>query len=1073
MNLSRSVLASIGLALAASSVQAQQPPTQPPAQQASRGSITGVVTMPSGQPVDQVNIRIVGTSFGTATNPQGRYTIGNISPGIYSIEATRIGLAPSRRDDIRVAAGAPTTVNIEMTERALVLSAVVTTGLADPTSGAKAPFSVAKITPASMPVVSTGDALQQLAGKVAGATIRAAANPGGDLSIQLRSPTSFRGNTQPMIIVDGVIQLQDDPSLASRGLPGADLDINPEDIASIEVVRGAAAAALYGQRAASGVIVIKTNRGESTPQGTTRITWSGEAGLSQLGHMVPLAKSHRFLVDQNNQFIDLFGRPIEGRTRVNDPDQILDNAWGVPTYNHIDQLFGTGTTLITNASVSQSSLATNFNVQLGASNESGVLTRPTAGIERYNIRMNLDHRVGDKLSLAIGSFYNRQFQRTVADGADIFSRMYDIAPDIDLLKRDPVTGDFIPFPEDENQSRFNPLYGETRRDEWNKRAGLQTNFEANYRPTSFLNFQGLFGYQRSDRNAQVQFLLPGELDSDGDINPGTYDISADFDESFNGQLRASTLNGIGDWTLRSSLAVLGPVIKNNGWEVQGDTLIQPQPDLDFARRYAADQTVRDQNTRSYAATIAADYQARYIIDALYRRDGNSLLPADSRWQSNMRLSAAWSVAEEPWWRFAENFPLLKLRYSIGTAGNNPLFSDQYETYLQNAGTERIFKQNMGNVDILPEKVTEQEMGVDLSFRNRFGLQLSYIHTKTLDAIRADTVASYTGFDTQVKNLGNLIGNTLEATFEAQWISRPNLRWSSTLVADRSRVRIDQYPSRCNPPSGTTLQRECEGYVFGEMYGSGFVRDARQLSPRHIASNSLNQFDVNDDGLVVAVGPNGSWTDGKWGTTVTVDGIAYQWGMPIVRGVYDATGLRVSNAVVNMGQALPAAQFGFSNDVIWGKWTFFTQFTGQVGGKLYNRTKEDLYDFELHREVDQAGKPGYAKKPAAYYINQVVAASGSSGLSPDIRVDWFAEDAAYVKLSEAMIRYRFDVIPYLNRIGVKQGTLSLIGRNLFNITKYDGYDPEAPPPPGEGPEVRVDQVSYPRYRSFTFRTQLTF
>ena len=1077
MNLFRSVLVSLGVALiAVPSIGAQETPTP----QTGRGSITGVVTLESnGLPVDQVNVRVVGTSFGASTNAQGRFTISNLSPGIYTVEATRIGLAPARRADIRVTAGAPVAVNLTMSERALVLSAVVTTGVTDPVSGAKAPFSVAQITADKMPVPSTGDALAQLSGKVAGATIRAGAGPGSDLSIQLRSPTSFRGNTQPMIIVDGVIQLQDDPSLASRGLPGSDLDINPEDIASIEVVRGAAAAALYGQRAASGVIVIKTNRGETTPQGTTRINWSGEAGVSQLGNIVDLAKSHRFLVDQNNQFIDQFGRPIVGRAFVADPDQFIDNKWGVRTYDHIEQLFGTGTTLVSNASISQSSLATNFNVQAGGSNESGVLRRPTAGIERYNIRMNLDHRVGDKLSLAVGTYYNRQFQRTISSGNDIFSRMFDISPDVDLLARDPETGRYIPFPEDQNQARFNPVYGEAARDTWNKRAGLQSNFEANYRPTSILSFQGLFGYQRSDRNAQVQFLLPGELDTNGNINPGAYDISADFDESFNGQLRAATLVGVGDWTVRNSLAILGTVINNDGWTVESDTLFQPQPDLDFGRRYDANQTVRDQYTRSYSATMAADYQGRYIIDALYRRDGNSLLPPDSRWQSNMRLSAAWSLAEEPWWRFGDDLPLFKLRYSVGTAGNNPLFSDQYETYLQNAGTERIFKQNMGNAEILPEQVREQEMGIDLSIRDRFGLQLSYVHTITIDAIRADTVSSYTGFDTQVKNLGNLVGNTVEATLEAQWISRPNLRWSSTLVADRSRVTIRDYPGRCNPPNATTLQRECEGYVFGELYGAGFARNARQLSPRHAVpdpvtgATRLDQFQVNDDGVLVAVGPNGSWTDGRWGTNVVVDGITYQWGMPIVRGEYDATGARAGNAVVNMGQALPTAQFGLANDVIWGKWSFFTQLTGQIGGLLYNRTKEDLYDFELHAEVDQAGKPGYAKKPAAYYTNQVVGSSGSSGLSPDVRVDWFAEDAGYVKISEAQIRYRFDQLPYLGAIGVKSGSVSLIGRNLYNFTGYTGFDPEAPPPPGEGPFVRVDQVGYPLYRTFTFRTQLSF
>src|SRR6185436_16045867 len=155
--------------------------------------------------------------------------------------------------------------------------------------------SVAHLSAENIPVASTGDALASLQGKVAGATIRTASGqPGSDLNIQLRAPTSFRGNTQPMIIVDGVIQLQDDPSLASRGIPGADLDINPEDIASIEVVRGAAAAALYGQRAASGVIVIKTNRGERGPLNTTRIELRSEAGLSRPGNRIPLTKSHRY-----------------------------------------------------------------------------------------------------------------------------------------------------------------------------------------------------------------------------------------------------------------------------------------------------------------------------------------------------------------------------------------------------------------------------------------------------------------------------------------------------------------------------------------------------------------------------------------------------------------------------------------------------------------------------------------------------------------------------------------------------------------------------------------------------------
>jgi hypothetical protein len=182
-------------------------------------------------------------------------------------------------------------------------------------------------------------------------------------------------------------------------------------------VRGAAAAALYGQRAASGVIVIKTNRGERAPSGTTRITATSEAGFSKLARRIPLASSHRYLVDQQGRFIDLFGRPVEGRAYVFDPDQIIDNKWGIRTYDHEMQMFGTGPSLSNNLSISQSSLSTNFNVQVGSSNESGILKSPRGGIERYNIRMNLDHRVGDKLTLGFGTYYNRQYQKIIGDNS--------------------------------------------------------------------------------------------------------------------------------------------------------------------------------------------------------------------------------------------------------------------------------------------------------------------------------------------------------------------------------------------------------------------------------------------------------------------------------------------------------------------------------------------------------------------------------------------------------------------------------------------------------------------------------
>jgi hypothetical protein len=132
-------------------------------------------------------------------------------------------------------------------------------------------------------------------------------------------------------------------------------------------------------------------------------------------------------------------------------------------------------------------------------------------------------------------------------------------------------------------------------------------------------------------------------------------------------------------------------------------------------------------------------------------------------------------------------------------------------------------------------------------------------------------------------------------------------------------------------------------------------------------------------------------------------------------------------------------------------------------------KERLYRLEIHRDVDQAGKPEYAKKPSVYYTNNVVAASGSAGLSPNTRVDWFAEDADYLKIAEFQALYRFTRLPSaLAAAGLKQASIALTGRNLFLLHEVQRSGPEA----GTA-NVRIDDLAYPRYRTISLRTQLTF
>jgi hypothetical protein len=663
-----------------------------------------------------------------------------------------------------------------------------------------------------------------------------------------------------------------------------------------------------------------------------------------------------------------------------------------------------------------------------------------------------------------------------------------MARDIDMTAIDPATGDYIPFPDGTNQNRFNPLYFEPRKDAWEKRIGVQTNGSITVRPTSILSFNANGGYERSDREGQQQYTPAGALvntgNNAGGADPGQYDISSDMDETFNTSTSASLLAGMGGMTLRSSLRLTGEVERRHGWALRTDSLIQTGADVDFAKRYDADETKRDVRQLGITGNVALDYNAKYIVDLVYRRDGNSLLPESSRWRGNGRASFAWSMTEEAWWPFA-SINLFKPRYSIGTAGNNPQFQDQYETYLRNAGTERIFKQNMGNNDIKPEQVTEQEFGLDFTLKNQYSASLTYVRNYVKNAIRADTISSYTGFDTQVTNLGDLSGNTYEATLESQWINQRNLRFSSTLVLDRSRQKIAKYPRKCeNPNTTTTLIRECAGYVFGQMYGEYLIRDASDLNPIHVTSGHTTSIDRNDDGLLVPVGeycstPDdcrpGSWTDMRWGDTVTIDGIKYPWGLPIRGGIYNVDGVRTGNATRIIGQGLSSLNIGFGNQLQIGRWSGFMQFVGQVGGKIFNREAMTRVNSEQHEMVDQFGKPEYAKKPITYYTSTVNVLAGTGGLTRNntTAVDYFIEDGDFLKLSELRIAYRLDSgLPLLRRLGMTGGQLALSGRNLFVITGYSGVDPQVSGSTSTT-AARVDETGYPRYRSVTATLRLIF
>jgi hypothetical protein len=281
-----------------------------------------------------------------------------------------------------------------------------------------------------------------------------------------------------------------------------------------------------------------------------------------------------------------------------------------------------------------------------------------------------------------------------------------------------------------------------------------------------------------------------------------------------------------------------------------------------------------------------------------------------------------------------------------------------------------------------------------------------------------------------------------------------------IVADRSRNKITELNVACFTTN--TIGYRCGGESLGAMYGFRFIQDATEL-PAGVGARA-NEFQRNDDGILVWVGAGNQFTEGEskklWGTSTTIGGTSYAWGMPITQR--DATG---SAAVVKIGEGTPDFHVGFSNNVTWKDFSLYGLIDVVKGGAIYNQTTQRMYQYGRSSDVDQAGKPQELKKTVDYYVALYAANSPTS---------YFVQPAGFVKLREMSLRYRLgsNVLAPLSRFGARGASIGIIGRNLLTWTDYRGYDPEVND--SDFPNtIRLDSFGYPRYRTFTGSVQLDF
>lgn len=1109
------------LTLAAGTARAQATP--------GAAVITGRVTTDDGTPLQGANVYITEMSLSVGTGPSGVYTINvpaaRVSGQAVQLRVRSVGFAPQVRA-LTVTAGTQT-VNFALKRDALRLTEVVVTGVSEATEQVRTPFTVQRVDTAQMPVVGTS-AISQLQGKVPGANIVAnTGRPGAAPVVLMRGPTSINASgrsQQPLYIVDGI------------QLNGSIADINPADIESVEIVKGAAAANLYGARAGSGVINITTKSGKNARDGI-KFGFRTEIGAGEIPREFSIARRHNLAMDPSStlfcsravtngsactQLIDL-EKEVARVNEVASPNaqtpQLFLNDGGIgltPSFGILSGQFQTNrwntTRNVFDDFVTPNAFAnTNVDVR-GRINNTGVygsvanLTnqgslRYLGGYYRNSVRANIDQRWRDNLSLALHTFYSTQ--RSQGDNQDFgggngFFRITRMPAFANLTQRDALGRLYIRTSiTQQGEQNGNPLYDFENANQTSKGSRFLGGATLKYDPVEWATLESNFSYDRNVSDAAQVNDLGFRTTLPGPANLGSLGMSSGDDQSLNTSVTGTLRRAFGDLRTSFSARYLYEQQYSTGLSLGGSNLVVPG--------LITAAAVTDQNSKGIGygesivrgqammGSLQLDFKDRYLLQANLRRDGSSLFGADQRWATFPGVSGSWIVSREPWW-FAENaLSLFKLRAAYGQTGQRPRFDAQYATFSIGAGGV-LTPATLGNPNLKPEVRAETEVGIDFEFFSKVGLNLTYAVNNITDQILPVPLTTASGFTTQWQNAGTLQNKSFEASLDIPWVNRTDFSWSSRLIYDRLRSRITELgvaPFFSGPgQQGTeTMFKFAPGEALGTIYGRDFVQRCDQLpAPFNTQCGAGQAFQKNNDGYIVWVGQGNTPGDGitknlwraqlprtqaPWGDASGV-GSTYRlsWGMPIL--LRDADG---APAVVQLGSTLPKYKFGITQNVRYKNLSLYGLLDASMGTRIWNQGYHWSLGDLMTGEVDMTGKSLEEAKPVGYYWRAGPGTGGNaSGLGGFYDIlgpnRETVEDASYMKLRELSLSYRVGRV-----LNTGDWTVGVVGRNLAMWTKdYRGFDPEVGLPGGPLNNAAlngVDRFTYPNQRQVTFSLSSAF
>jgi TonB-dependent starch-binding outer membrane protein SusC len=765
-----------------------------------------VVDAATSRPLPDVAVSIRSTQFGALTNREGAYQfVARLAPGSYTVVYSLVGRGETTRNVTLGTSTALTLEPVSLRETAVQLEEIIVTGTVAPVARRALGNAVSSVSGERLSEVPAATIDQALQGKIAGAVITSnTGQPGGGVSVRLRGTSSIIGGAEPLYIVDGVIVDNNADQQLNLGLRSnasnrlADLD--PDDIERVEVLKGAAAAALFGSRANNGVVQIFTRRGRA---GDSQITFSTNMTHSSLERRLPFA-----LTPVN---IAVSGSRVTSVTpnvqRYDPQDLVFRDSWS-------------GSSVL---SLAGGTPETRYFISANWLDQTGVM-RGTDH-QRLNFRTNLDQRIGDWFELGVGANYIRSWTGLQIQGEQGFGGLLTgivfTPTSVDLAARDPVTGRLV------NQAFVFPNPLEVLE---NWRTGQELSrfvgsLQGRAHPVAGLNLEYRLGYDRY------------EMETSQSIPRGSPDAPTGSATSLN--RRSTLLNNdlVGNFSFDgpAELRLTTSAGMNHTYQ-QLDQLNLGATDLVPGTRQVRGAVQTSSSaliqlvTLGFFAQEQVAWRERLYLTGALRLDGSSTFGTDERWQLYPKVSGSWVVSEEAMWQAMPAwFPEMRLRAALGYAGNQPPLGQAYARLPRFAQITNIDRLGLvpfstpANPQLRPERQREVELGFDAGFLDqRLALAFTWYDQRTEDLLLQRPFTPSTGYSSILDNVGVLRNRGMELEVNSVNMDRPAFGWSSTLTFARNRNRIERL--LISPYVAGYTNRIEEGQPLGAHYMSSFRRD---------------------------------------------------------------------------------------------------------------------------------------------------------------------------------------------------------------------------------------------------------